>query len=161
MPDRPLTVKQRKFKNLLPLCKSATEAAIKAGYSRKSARVSAHKNITEYNTKDYIQAKRQDLEAKSMVKAEHLLQDLISIKDKCQGVKELVDKDGKVLGYQQYDANAAIRAIDLALDIIGGKAPNKIEHTGQVSTTMQIVVNTRPSGLLSDSPQLLIDSKSA
>jgi len=44
-----MTTKQQKFfKNLL--CSSSnSEAARKAGYSNKSCRVSAHKNITKYN----------------------------------------------------------------------------------------------------------------
>lgn len=47
-----MTIKQKKFLNALPNSNSYTEAARKAGYSEKSCRVSANKNIIKYN--DFI-----------------------------------------------------------------------------------------------------------
>jgi len=48
--EKKLTLKQKKFFKELPTAKHATEAALKAGYAESSAKVSAHRNITQYNS---------------------------------------------------------------------------------------------------------------
>lgn len=81
-----MTSKQRKFKDNIIAGDNGTQAAIKAGYSAKSARVSAHRNITNDNIKveidkawgklalktevtvAKIQAKHQALQALAMAK---------------------------------------------------------------------------------------------
>lgn len=52
---RKLTVKQEKFVEGILKGKSGAEAAREAGYSKKTARLSAHKNITKYNIQEKIQ----------------------------------------------------------------------------------------------------------
>lgn len=47
--EQPKTIKQKKFFKYVMVAKSFAEAAREAGYSPKSARVSAYKNITKYN----------------------------------------------------------------------------------------------------------------
>lgn len=49
-----LTVKQRRFADEYIICGNATEAAIKAGYSKKTASVMASENLTKPNIKKYI-----------------------------------------------------------------------------------------------------------
>ena len=47
MTEKKLTVKQQKFAKAAAASKSATEAAIKAGYSKKTARSIASENLTQ------------------------------------------------------------------------------------------------------------------
>jgi len=49
MNDEPTTIRQKKFFKYVMTAKSFADAARSAGYSEKSARISAHKNITKYN----------------------------------------------------------------------------------------------------------------
>jgi phage terminase small subunit len=49
MADRPLTTKQESWLTAFITCGNATQAAITAGYSTKSARLSGHRNITNAN----------------------------------------------------------------------------------------------------------------
>ena len=49
MTEKKLTVKQQKFAKAAAASKSATEAAIKAGYSKKTARSIASENLTKPN----------------------------------------------------------------------------------------------------------------
>lgn len=49
MNEQPKTIRQKKFFKYVMTAKSFADAARTAGYSKKSARVSAHKNITKYN----------------------------------------------------------------------------------------------------------------
>ena len=56
-----LTLRQRRFVQELPLAKSATEAAIKAGYANSSeaAKVRASENVTKSNIAAAIQAQNE------------------------------------------------------------------------------------------------------
>jgi hypothetical protein len=49
MNEQPKTIRQKKFFKYVMTAKSFAQAARTAGYSEKSARVSAHKNISKYN----------------------------------------------------------------------------------------------------------------
>lgn len=49
MSEQPKTIKQKRFFRYVMTAKSFAEAARSAGYSSKSARVSAYKNISKYN----------------------------------------------------------------------------------------------------------------
>ncbi len=56
MAERKLTVKQRKFVKAIAAGKSGTEAAIKAGYSKKSARTLASQTLTNRNVREAVEA---------------------------------------------------------------------------------------------------------
>ena len=64
-PDKPLTLKQRKFVDALPLASSATEAAIKAGYSSigESPMVEASRTLRIAKVQAAIAEQRDKLNA--------------------------------------------------------------------------------------------------
>lgn len=54
MPKRNLTTRQKRFCDEYLACLNATEAAIKAGYNAKNARITGCKNLTNANIREYI-----------------------------------------------------------------------------------------------------------
>jgi len=56
---RELTNRQKRFIQEYRIDSNATQAAIRAGYEKKSARVSGHNCITNYNIKQAIAKERQ------------------------------------------------------------------------------------------------------
>jgi hypothetical protein len=65
----PKTKKQRQFFQELPRSKTQTEAALKAGYSPSSAKVSASRNITKYNDFLFTILEKAEINTDSLAKA--------------------------------------------------------------------------------------------
>lgn len=74
-----LTVKQKKFCDYYIELGNATEAAIRAGYSKKTARQTGNENLTKPYIKSYIDEKMKELEDKRIAKAEEVLKHLTSM----------------------------------------------------------------------------------
>jgi len=70
---RKLTQKQTKFKENILKGDNGTQAAIKAGYAIKSARVVAHNNITNSNIMSEINRRNKELEKKTNWDVEKLV----------------------------------------------------------------------------------------
>lgn len=68
-----LTEKQKRFCDYYIETGNATEAAIRAGYSEKTARFIGAENLTKPNIKNYIDNKLKELEDKRIAKAEEVL----------------------------------------------------------------------------------------
>ena len=78
------TLKQQRFAQLLPTAKSATQAAIAAGYSPTSARESACETLANSNVQPLIQAQQASLQAQAEITAVQIIRDLA---DDAQGAR--------------------------------------------------------------------------
>ncbi len=74
-----LTPKQKAFAGYYIETGNATEAAIKAGYSKKTARVIGQENLTKPAIKTYIDEKMEQLSDKRIAKAEEVLEYLTRV----------------------------------------------------------------------------------
>src|SRR5690606_19157874 len=74
-----LSVKQKRFADYYIEIGNATEAAIRAGYSKKTARFIGNENLTKPNIKAYIDEKLKELDEKRIAKAEEVLQYLTRV----------------------------------------------------------------------------------
>lgn len=69
-----LTHKQRMFADEYLRCGNATEAALKAGYSKKTARSIANENLTKPDIKAYINRKRTEIESHKIADAKEVME---------------------------------------------------------------------------------------
>ena len=69
-----LTAKQRLFADEYIKSGNATQSAIKAGYTEKSARFVGAENLTKPNIKAYIDAKMAEIESHKIADAKEVLQ---------------------------------------------------------------------------------------
>ena len=74
-----LNARQKAFCEYYVACSNATEAAIKAGYSKKTARVIGQENLTKPALKKYIDELMQKLESERIASAEEVLQNLTAM----------------------------------------------------------------------------------
>jgi phage terminase small subunit len=74
-----LTEKQKRFADYYIETGNATEAAIRAGYSQKTARFIGAENLTKPNIKKYIDDRLREIEDKRIAKAEEVLKYLTSV----------------------------------------------------------------------------------
>ncbi|EQB4336195.1 terminase small subunit [Clostridium botulinum] len=74
-----LTPKQKAFADYYIQTGNATEAAIKAGYSKKTARFIGNENLTKPYIKNYIDERMKQLEDERIAKANEVLQYLTRV----------------------------------------------------------------------------------
>lgn len=74
-----LTVKQKKFADEYIKTGNATQSAITAGYSKKTARAIGQENLTKLDIKRYIDAQMQKIEDAKIMKADEALQGIAAI----------------------------------------------------------------------------------
>lgn len=77
--DRKLTPKQRAFCDYYIELGNATEAAIKAGYNKKTARQIGSMNLTKVDIKQYIDERLAKIEDARIAKGEEVLQYLTKV----------------------------------------------------------------------------------
>jgi phage terminase small subunit len=71
-----LTEKQKKFADFYIKLGNATQAAIKAGYSEKTARFTGAENLTKPNIKNYIDERMEKLASERIMSAQEILERL-------------------------------------------------------------------------------------
>lgn len=74
-----LTEKQKKFCDLFIKLNNATQAAIQAGYSKKTARIIAQQNLTKLDIKKYIKKRVFRADKKRKVDAENVVQEIANV----------------------------------------------------------------------------------
>ncbi|MFX4023029.1 terminase small subunit, partial [Streptococcus suis] len=74
-----LTIKQRIFIYEYIICVNATEAALKAGYSKKTAGQIGEKNLKKLEIKSAIAERMKQLESSTVATAIEVLQILTSV----------------------------------------------------------------------------------
>lgn len=74
-----LTLKQKKFADEYIISGNATEAAIKAGYSKKTASVIGNENLIKPYIKSYIDERMKELEDKAVASQQEVLEYLTRV----------------------------------------------------------------------------------
>lgn len=128
-----LTLKQQRFADEYIISGNATEAAVKAGYSKKTARSIGQENLTKPDIKKYIDERLERLKKESIAEQDEVLQYLSSIMRGEQKEKTLI---GEGMGEQRIDdidvsAKDRIKAAEL-LGKRYGMWTDKQEVTGNV-----------------------------
>lgn len=123
-----LTLKQRKFCLAYLKSGNATQAAIEAGYSEKTAQEQSSRLLSNVILKQFIESHQAKLEESTGITAEKVLNRLW----------EIQNQDG-------IDRVSALKAIQKQQ---GYEKPTEVKHSGEIKTTMQIVVSGNAKGLL-------------
>ncbi|MEK4132003.1 terminase small subunit [Solibacillus sp. FSL W8-0474] len=90
-----LTIKQRKFADYYIECGNATEAAIRAGYSKNSARFIAAENLAKPLIKEYIEQVMAIKDAERIANQDEILAFLTSVmRGEVKEQVPLLDGDG-------------------------------------------------------------------
>lgn len=74
-----LTVKQQRFCDYYIITGNATESAIKAGYSKRTAKEIGFENLTKPHLKEYIDERMKQLESERVATADEVLQYLTRV----------------------------------------------------------------------------------
>ena len=77
--EKELTAKQKRFCDEYLICLNATQAAIKAGYSKNTARNIGHENLTKPDIREYIEKRMAEKEEALIAKQDEVLKYLTSV----------------------------------------------------------------------------------
>lgn len=107
-----LTAKQSLFVKEYLVDLNGTQAAIRAGYGEKTARIVASENLTKPYIQEAIQKQIKKREEKTELNAEWVLKKLETIANRCMQEEEVMSKDGPT-GEFKFDSSGANKAIEL------------------------------------------------
>jgi len=135
-PRRALTVKQRRFCEEYLVDFNATQAAVRAGYSPRSAKQQGSRLLTNADLADHLATLVRERERRTEITADAVLQDLRTVADRCLAAVPVTDADGNQTGTWRFNPNPAIRALELLgkhLGLFWGPPPppttgTRLEH---------------------------------
>ena len=146
-----LTKKQKAFADeYLRNGGNATQAAIKAGYSEKTAKETGYENLTKPHIKDYIDDKFKPIEKKREIGADDALNELISIwqGETQSGISVTRDNlnNGETVKDIEYDytpdLESKIKALDLYLKYKSLLSQTQLDKARKEIELMQIKIET-------------------
>ena len=111
---------------------NATQAAIRAGYSDKTAKQQGSKLLTFVDVQEEIQRLMNKRANKVEITAENVLESILSIRETCTKGMPIISKvTGGIIGESMTDISGALKANELL-----GKHlklfTDKVEHSGSI-----------------------------
>lgn len=116
-----LTLKQKKFADEYIICGNATQAAIKAGYSKNYAKAQSNKLLENVGVKSYIDKKLSKMDEASIANSKEVLQYLTSVLrgETYDEVYYKTEIGGEALGRVQVQNKERLKAAELLMKRFG------------------------------------------
>lgn len=108
-----LTAQQNIFVSEYLVDRNGKQAAIRAGYSAKTAEVKASQLLSLVKVKDSINELLKQREARTAVTADYVISSLQKVAERCMQAEPVYDKDGDPTGEYKFDASGANRSLEL------------------------------------------------
>jgi len=138
-----LTKKQQRFVDeyLADPKLNATQAAIRAGFSKKTAYSIGHELLTKDPIKKAIEVAQQELKKRTEITQDWVLNNLKSVAERCMEAEQVVYRGQPVEGAYQFDSSGANRALELIGKHLG-MFKDKLELTGKDGGAINTVTRT-------------------
>lgn len=108
-----LSPKQKSFCGEYIIDKNGTQAAIRAGYSKKTAKEQATRLLTKVYVQRYLSSLISKQSKRTEITADFVLNSLRNIAQKCQQNEPVRDSRGRETGQYKFDSAGANRAVEL------------------------------------------------
>ncbi len=108
-----LTPKQTLFRDRYCIHFNATQAAIEANYSKKTARQIGANLLSKVYMQEAIAEKLRKHEEKADITAEYILTSLKAIAERCRQAEPILDREGNPTGEYRFDSSGANKALEL------------------------------------------------
>lgn len=135
-----LTPKQEMFVREYLIDLNATQAAIRAGYSKRTARQIGQENLTKPDIQECITELIKSRAEKVELDANWVLSRLKLISDRCIQGEPVIDKEGNETGEWRFDAAGANRATELIGKHLA-MFTDRQELSGKDGTDLKVVFN--------------------
>ena len=108
-----LSKKQKAFCREYVIDFNATQAAVRAGYSKKTANQQGPRLLVNVGVQEYIKALTAKAAEKNELTVESVLNDIAEVKKRCLQAIPVLDKDGSETGEYKFDPSSALKACEL------------------------------------------------
>jgi len=105
-----LTDKQELFCREFIIDFNGTQAAIRAGYSKKTANEQAAQLLAKLSIQAFLQTLKEKQNKELEIQASDITLKFKEIRDRCMQAEPVLDEDGEPTGEYKFDSNAAIKA---------------------------------------------------
>lgn len=136
-----LTPKQQRFVEEYLVDLNATQAAIRAGYSEKTARDIGCENLAKPNITKSIQEARNKLSERTEITQDYVLTNIQKVVERCMQQEAVQAKDGSPLLVEgpegdlaclfEFKENGALKGLELLGKYLG-MFKDKVEHSGKL-----------------------------
>ena len=114
-----LNEKQKQFCEEYIIDLNGTQAAIRAGYSEKTANRIASELLTKLDIQEYICELKNKRSERVKYSQDELMRDILEVKNRCMQANPVLDKEGNETGVWQFDSNGANKALDMLAKHVG------------------------------------------
>ena len=134
-----LEERQKIFCNEYLVDFNGTQAAIRAGYSKKTARFIASENLTKPNIQKYLKELIDSRNKRTQITQDDVIADIIKVKDRCMQNEAVLDKEGNETGIYKFDSNGANKALDMLMKHTGGYETDNKQKAFNISVNREAV----------------------
>ena len=118
---------------------NGTQAAIKAGYSKKTATEQASRLLTKVNVQEYLTQLIENRNKRTNITQDDVIADIIKVKDRCMQNEAVLDKEGNETGIYKFDSNGANKALDMLMKHTGGYETDNKQKAFNISVNREAV----------------------
>lgn len=108
-----LNAKQVRFCEEYLIDLNATQSAVRAGYSVKTAKQMGSENLSKPDIAEYIAKLKQDRSKKTEIDAAWVLAAAKKVHDRCMQEEAVVDRDGAPTGEYKFEHSGANKALEI------------------------------------------------
>ena len=105
--------RQRLFVQEYLLDLSATQAAIRAGYSPKTARSQGQRLLTKPDVRKAIDEAQKVRQVRTQISADYVLNNLKEVAERCMQAEPVLDKEGNPTSEYRFEHAGANKALEL------------------------------------------------
>jgi phage terminase small subunit len=136
-----MTPKQQRFVEEYLIDLNATQAAIRAGYSSKTAYAIGEENLRKPEISEAIQAAMDERSSRTEITADYVLQSIVSTMERCKQAEPVFDRKGDPVMTDTPDGGMARAYTFNAMGVLKGAEllgkhlklfTEKHEHSGNV-----------------------------
>ena len=117
---------------------NATKAAIRAGYSKKTARTQASRLLTKENIQERIEKLKQERNDSLMIDAQWVLREQVRVYQRCMQDEPVRDSEGSETGEYRFEHTGANKALDQIARHVDVRAYQEKEETKRNVTMINI-----------------------
>lgn len=134
-----LNEKQKQFCEEYIIDLNGTQAAIRAGYSGKTANRIASELLTKLDIQEYICELKNKRSERVKYSQDELMRDILEVKNRCMQANPVLDKEGNETGVWKFDSNGANKALDMLAKHVGFYETDNKQKAFNISVNREAV----------------------
>lgn len=108
-----ITPRQQRFVDEYLIDLNGTKAAIRAGYSAKTANEQAARLMVNANIKEAVRNSMKKRAERTGVTQDYIVQTILATMDRCSQAEAVTDREGNQTGEYKFDAGNVLKGADL------------------------------------------------